>query len=123
MAKILVIDDDPHCVALLKIAFERAGHTVISATDGMSGLKKACGEFFDLIITDVLMPEKDGLEFMIELKRHKPDVKVIAVSGGGILHAEDCLKMAKVFGAQHVMQKPFDINRMLQVAQELISAA
>jgi len=122
MAKILVIDDDPECVALLQIAFEQAGYTVFSATDGMSGLKKACNDPFDLIITDVLMPEKDGLEFMIELKRHKPDVKVIAVSGGGVLHAEDCLKMAKVFGAQQVMQKPFDINRMLQVAQELISA-
>jgi len=123
MAKILVIDDDPECVALLQIAFEKTGHTVFSTSDGMSGLKKACEEFFDLIITDVLMPEKDGLELMLELRRHKPDVKVIAISGGGVLHAEDCLKMAKVFGAQQVMRKPFDINRMLQVAQEMISAA
>ncbi len=123
MAKILVIDDDPHCVALLKIAFEQAGHTVFSATDGMSGLKMACEKFFDIIITDVLMPEKDGLELLLELKRHKPDAKVIAISGGGVLRAEDCLKMAKLFGAQQVMEKPFDINRMLQVVQELISAA
>lgn len=50
-------------------------------------------------------------------------MKVIAISGGGVLHAEDCLKMAKVFGAQQVMRKPFDINQLLQVAQEMISAA
>jgi YesN/AraC family two-component response regulator len=67
------------------------------------------------------MPEKDGLELIIELKKHKPDVKVIAISGGGVLHTGDCLKMAKLFGAQHVMGKPLDINKLVQLANELIS--
>jgi len=123
MAKILVIDDDPQCVELLKIAFEQSGHTVSAATDGRSGLMAACSEAFDLIITDVLMPEKDGLELIIELKRHKPNVKVIAISGGGILHFEDCLKMAKLFGAEQVMEKPFDLKTLMKVANELISGA
>ncbi len=69
------------------------------------------------------MPEKDGFELIIELKRHKPEAKIIAISGGGVLHAEDCLKMAKLFGAQQVMQKPFDINKLVQLANELISPA
>ena len=123
MARILVIDDDPQCAPLLKTAFEQAGHTVFSATDGKSGLKTACDEAFDLIITDVLMPEKDGLELIIELKRKKPDVKVIAISGGGVLHAQDCLKMAQHFGAELVMEKPFDIKKLIQVANELITKA
>jgi CheY-like chemotaxis protein len=123
MAKILVIDDDPHCVSLLKAVFEQSGHTVFSATNGRSGLQAACTEAFDLIITDVLMPEKDGLELIIELKKHKPDVKVIAISGGGVLQFQDCLKMAKLFGAQQVLEKPFDIKKMLEVANDLISGA
>jgi DNA-binding NtrC family response regulator len=121
MAKILVIDDDPYCVSLLKIAFEQSGHTAFTATNGKIGLQAACAEPFDLIITDILMPEKDGLELIIELKKHKPDVKVIAISGGGVLHTGDCLKMAKLFGAQHVMGKPLDINKLVQLANELIS--
>jgi DNA-binding response OmpR family regulator len=121
MAKILVIDDDPYCVSLLKIALEQSGHTAFTATNGKTGLQAACDEPFDLIITDVLMPEKDGLELILELKKHKPDVKVIAISGGGVLHSEDCLKMAKLFGAQHVMGKPLDIKELVKVANELIS--
>ncbi len=123
MAKILVIDDDPYCVSLLKIAFEQSGHTAFTATNGKTGLQAACDETFDLIITDILMPEKDGLELIIELKKHKPDVKVIAISGGGVLHSEDCLKMAKLFGAQHVMGKPLDIKKLVELVNELISPA
>jgi DNA-binding NtrC family response regulator len=124
MAKILVIDDDPYCVSLLKIAFEQSGgHAAFTATNGKTGLQAACEEPFDLIITDVLMPEKDGLELILELKKHRPDVKIIAISGGGVLHSEDCLKMAKLFGAQHVMEKPLDINKLVQIANELISPA
>ena len=123
MAKILVIDDDPYCVSLLKIAFEQYGHTACTAINGKTGLQAACDEPFDLIITDVLMPEKDGLELIIELRKHKPDVKVIAISGGGVLRSEDCLKMAKLFGAQHVMGKPLEINKLVQIANELIASA
>ena len=119
MAKILAIDDDGQCSLMLKMVFEQAGHTVSTAANGKTGLKMARDEPFDLIITDVLMPEKDGLELIKELRRYKPDVQIIAISGGGVLYAEDCLKMAKLFGAQHILKKPIDVRVLLQIASEL----
>jgi DNA-binding response OmpR family regulator len=119
MAKILAIDDDEQCSLLLKTVFEQAGHTVATAADGKTGLKKARAEHFDLVITDVLMPEKDGLELIKELRCDKPDVRIVAISGGGVLYAEDCLKMARLFGAQQILKKPLDIKQLLQIAAEL----
>ena len=122
MAKILVIDDDEQCSQLLRAVFEQANHTVATACNGKSGLHMSRAGHFDLVITDVLMPEKDGLELIMELRRDNPEVKIIAISGGGVLYAEDCLKMAKLFGAQHILKKPIDIKELLQIAAELNSA-
>jgi DNA-binding response OmpR family regulator len=119
MAKILVIDDDEQCSDLLKTVFEQSGHMVATAADGKAGLKMSRAGHFDLVITDVLMPEKDGLELIKELCRDNPDVQIIAISGGGLLYAEDCLKMAKLFGAKHILKKPIDIKVLLQIAAEL----
>ena len=119
MATILVIDDDEQCSQLLRAVFEQAGHTVATAADGKAGLQMSRARHFDLVITDVLMPEKDGLELIKELRRDNPDVQIIAISGGGLLYAEDCLKMARLFGAQHILKKPLDIKELLQIASAL----
>lgn len=119
MPKILVIDDDAQCAELLQAVFEQAGHAVRTAADGKIGLNMSRSEKFDLVITDVLMPEKDGLELIKELRRDNPAVQIIAISGGGLLHAEDCLKMARLFGAQHILKKPLDMEKLLRLASEL----
>jgi DNA-binding response OmpR family regulator len=119
MANILAIDDDEQCVLLLKAVFEKAGHSVASACDGKTGMNLARAGHFDLVITDVLMPEKDGLELIKELRREKPAVQIVAISGGGVLYAEDCLKMAKLFGARHILKKPLDIKQLLEIASAL----
>lgn len=119
MARILVIDDDEQCSQLLRAVFEQAGHEVATAANGKIGLAMSRNSQFDLVITDVLMPEKDGLELIKELRRDNPEARIIAISGGGLLHAEDCLKMARLFGAQRILKKPIDVKELLQIAGEL----
>jgi DNA-binding response OmpR family regulator len=123
MAKILVIDDDEQCSQLLKQFYEQTGHAASIASDGNTGLKLARAEDFDLIITDVLMPEKDGFELIQELRRYKPEAKIIAISGGGVMHAEDCLNMARLFGAKYILRKPLNLQELLQITNELLQSS
>lgn len=120
MAKILVVDDDPECAALLEAVCQEMGHDVVSAQDGESALRKVRSEAFDVVVTDVLMPEKDGLELLREIRQELPGVKVIAISGGGLLYAEDCLRMAKTFGASQVMLKPLDVRKLQEAIKSLL---
>lgn len=121
MAKILVIDDDPDIRSLLRRILERAGYEVIDAPDGMAGtdLYRQCPT--DLVITDILMPGKSGWEAILELRTDFPDIKVIAISGGGTLGPFSYLMLAKRFGARQVMSKPIEKHRLLTTVQELLS--
>ena len=83
MAVVLVIEDDDHLRGLLRAVLERAGHTVEDAPNGAAGLKRFYSHPADVVVTDIIMPEKEGLETIIELKRDHPEVKIIAISGGG----------------------------------------
>ena len=108
MARILVIDDDASIRALLREVLEMEGHAVQDAADGDEGVRLYRKKPADLIITDVLMPEKDGVELIMELQEHYPEVRIIAMSGGGRgLDATFNLRMAKDFGALRVLAKPF----------------
>jgi YesN/AraC family two-component response regulator len=84
MANILIIDDDQQILNMLSQILKRAGYGVVEALDGKQGLKLYRENPTDLIITDIIMPEKEGLETIMELQRDFPDVKIIAISGGGI---------------------------------------
>ncbi len=121
MARILVIDDDPQIRSLLRQMLERAGYEVIDAQDGMAGINLYRESPTDLVITDILMPEKNGWEAILELRRDFPEVKVIAISGGGKLGPFSYLMMAKRFGARQVFSKPLQRNTLLAAVKELIS--
>ena len=99
MATILVIDDQAPIRALLRVALEDAGYEVLEASNGRLGLELYREKSADLIITDVVMPEMNGLELMLELTRSFLNVKVIAISGG--LESEGTLNVAKLLGARH----------------------
>ena len=121
MKRILVIDDDPIMRDTIKDILQFEGYSVADAADGKEGMELMQNEQFHMIVTDVLMPEKDGIEVIIEAKNRYPDVKVIAISGGGYISAENYLKMARDLGASATVVKPFDIdvftcevNRLLQ---------
>jgi DNA-binding response OmpR family regulator len=120
MARILVIDDDPQVREMLKQLLERAGYEVGVAPDGNAGVKINRADPAQLIITDIVMPGKEGLETIMEFRRHFPAVRIIAISGGGKIGPHDYLNTAKAMGAQKTFAKPFDLPELLSAVWELL---
>src|SRR3990167_9313467 len=115
MKSILVIDDDAQIRQMLRQVLEREGYEVVNARDGKEGIKLYRQAPTDLIITDIIMPEKEGVETIIELKRDFPDVKIIAISGGGHIDSKEYLNMAEKFGVLSTLSKPFGRKEILEV--------
>lgn len=109
MPRIMVIDDNWQLRAELCHALERAGYTVDEAGDGREALKMARKACPDVIVTDILMPNMEGLETIMEMRKIRPHVKIIAMSGGGRMKNGSFLDIAKQFGANAVLEKPFEI--------------
>jgi len=111
--KILVIDDD-HMVryALSKI-LQRNGYDVITASDGKRGMALLRDELPEVVITDIIMPEQEGIETVGLIKREHPQTKIIAISGGGRIRNVDFLEMARSLGADEVIAKPFEAEELL----------
>ena len=121
MPRILVIDDDEQIRLLLRSILEREGYEVETAADGAQGLNFFRKDPADLVITDILMPEKEGLETIRELCDEFPDAKIIAISGGGSLaHPEVYLELCKKFGALRTFQKPVDRHELVTAVREII---
>ena len=114
MARILLIEDDDSVRTMLRLTLDDFGHTVIEARNGKEGLALLEHANADLLITDILMPEKEGLEVLMELRKRHPPVKIIAISGGDYLH------MAKLMGAAKVLAKPFSTNLLIAAIDELL---
>jgi DNA-binding response OmpR family regulator len=120
MARILVVDDDIQILEMLRQTLEREGYEVIGSPDGKEGLRLYREAPTDLIITDLIMPEKEGIEMIMELRRDFPDVKIIAISGGGRVGPENYLSIAKQLGAMHTFTKPVGREELLGVVRELL---
>jgi len=120
MARILIIDDESMIRDLLVNILEREGYETITASGGKDGIKIYRENPTDLIITDLLMPEKDGIETIMELRRDFQDVKIIAMSGGGKIDPETYLEIAKTMGAIKTIEKPFNLRELLKTVQELL---
>lgn len=120
MAQVLIIDDDAGVRRVLRQLLEREGFLVAEAEDGRKGVELFRQHPADLIITDILMPEMDGVETIIMLRREFPGIKVIAMSGGGRRRAEDYLPAAHRLGAHHVIEKPFEIQPLLAAIRGLV---
>jgi CheY-like chemotaxis protein len=119
---ILLIDDDEQFRTMLSEVLRRAGYEVQEARDGAEGTKFYRDHPADLILTDLIMPEKEGLEIIQEFRRDHPKVKIIAMSGGGRHGSYDCLKIAKAFGAQQVLAKPFSHQEILETIIQVVEA-
>jgi len=117
MKKILVIDDEPSIRALLSKMLEREGFSVITAPDGKEGMKRFIREPADLVITDLIMPEKEGMEVIMELRKGSPQVPVIAISGGGRNTPESYLNTAKLLGASAILIKPVQKEKLLEAVR------
>lgn len=123
MARILVIDDDRMVRETLKIILTAAGHEVSLANDGKEGLKALATVQPQLIITDILMPEKEGVETIQDLRQIVPNLPIIAISGGGRVGNMSFLKVAQHFGANRTFAKPFEPEEILGAVSDLLKAA
>jgi CheY-like chemotaxis protein len=120
MAKILVFDDEPSILLMIKKMLEKAGHEVDVALNGKEGMTIFEKNKPDLLITDIIMPEKEGLETIFELRRKYPDLKIIAISGGGRIGPDGYLPGAKLLGANAAFTKPLIPKEFLQTVSDLL---
>jgi len=118
MVRILVIDDHTEFLGVLRKSLELMGHEVVCASDGRAGLRSFFkGPAFDLVITDVVMPEMEGLETLLALKRHSPGLKVVVMSGGGRVSPDEYLQIAVKLGADRTLKKPFSHQELRTVVR------
>ena len=113
MATILVADDEDLVRNTLRIMLEDAGHVVLQARDGRMAVEVAKIQSIDVIFCDIIMPEQEGIQTIAEIRRLRPQTKIIAISGGGRTHNFDYLNLAEQVGATRVLRKPFSKKAML----------
>jgi two-component system chemotaxis response regulator CheY len=121
MTKILVIDDDAIVRMTVEHILRDAGYEVLTAENGLRGMAVFCSEQPDLVITDILMPEQEGIQTIAEMRKAKPDAKIIAISGGGHGGKVDFLSMARALGAMDVVPKPFDLDQLLAIVENCLA--
>ena len=118
MARILVVDDDQPTRVALRVALGSAGHEVIEASSGHEGIRLYCEHPADIVLLDLVMPEKDGFETIRELRRNFPDVRVIAISA----HGQHYLQIAEGLGAVGMLAKPFKPEEVLEAVREALAS-
>jgi CheY-like chemotaxis protein len=114
MAKILLVDDDPMVRETVRQILIADDHLVTLAEDGRKAVEIFRNAEFDLVITDIIMPEKDGIEIITELRRTRPAVRILAISGGGRMGNTDFLRIAERLGATAAVAKPFDPDELIE---------
>jgi DNA-binding NtrC family response regulator len=119
MASILIIDDNAALREVLRVGLETAGHTVREMRNGRDGIRAFRKEPSDLVITDIYMPERDGLELIEALRRTHPHVKILAMSGAS--GTMDYLNRARRLGAAMVIRKPFEMPALLKTVRDLLA--
>jgi len=123
MARILVVDDEPLVCEMLQVFLSRVGHHVVIAHDGKRAIHAIEDGPIDLVIADIVMPEKDGLEIITQLKTDRPGLKVIAISGGSRIGNFDFLSMAKALGACATFYKPLDNRELLGAVERCLAGS
>jgi CheY-like chemotaxis protein len=113
MARILVVDDDSAIRDVARVLLERAGHTVYTAGDGEAAMSSLASRPVDVVLIDIMMPRKEGLETIIELKQQHPEIIVFAMSASGANRGHDFLQTAAKFGADGIIRKPFSADQLL----------
>ncbi|MFO7660273.1 MAG: response regulator [Candidatus Cloacimonadaceae bacterium] len=122
MAKILVIEDDNSFRNVLVTMLERAGYEVLQAENGTQAVRHCSEGSPDLVLTDIIMPDKEGLETIQELLGLCPNLKIIAMSGGGRFGPNSYLPLAEKLGAKKTLQKPFMRDELLSAISEVLNA-
>jgi CheY-like chemotaxis protein len=120
MAHILVVDDNPQLLGAMEKILERDGHTTQLAGDGNAALRLANSGTPDLVLTDMYMPDADGIEMILALKRTCPQTRIVAMSGGGYLARDSILAVARRLGAHAILTKPFSHTELIAAVDEAL---
>jgi DNA-binding NtrC family response regulator len=120
MANVMVIDDDVAVRGIIAKMLERDGHTVTEVEDGKRALRYFAGEPADLVISDVYMPEMDGIEFLMRLREAFPETRIIMMSGGGVIPMDEVLEASTLLGAVGSLQKPIDMAQLRAAVAEAL---
>lgn len=118
--RVLIIDDDELMRTTLEAILGTAGYETATAANGRRGLDWLERNTADLVITDIYMPEQEGIETIIELRQKHPAIKVVAISGGGETGAPSMLEFAEKLGAMRALHKPFTVDQVIGLVQELL---
>ncbi len=119
-SRILLVDDDDGLRTALRRALEHENYVVLEASNGRQAVERLEATSVDLVITDIIMPDSEGIELVMTLHRTQPELPVIAISGGGNWTPEFHLSIAKKAGALHVFEKPFAVDELLKKVGELL---
>lgn len=123
MAYILVIDDDPQILEIFKRFLETEGHSVVTAGNGQEGMDIFRNDQADLIVIDMVMPVKDGLQTIMQLEKEFPGLKAIAISGGGIIGPDRYLALAKCIGIKQTLAKPISKEQLINAVNDVLEMA
>jgi two-component system cell cycle response regulator CpdR len=122
MPRILIVDDERDIRKMLRELLEFHGYEVVEAEDGRAGIRVADETLPHLIITDIIMPEQEGLSTIRELKKKRPLTKIIAISGGGLFVSVNYLDLARKLGADRVFSKPLEFEPLLQAIRQMLGS-
>lgn len=122
MRQVLVIDDEPDIREGLAEMLESSGYRVTIAANGREGLRLYKEGRFDLVITDIIMPDQEGIETIRAIRKQGGDAKIIAMSGGGLVDPLGYLSMARKLGADRIFEKPLDFDDLLAAMSQLLAA-
>jgi CheY-like chemotaxis protein len=122
VAKLLVVDDEEAVRMMLKLMLEKDSHDVITAENGIQAVNCLRKQTLDIVILDIIMPDKEGFETIAEIRRDYPSLKIIAISGGGSIGATSYLKLAKTLGAHLTMEKPIRKEELKAAIRQLVPA-
>jgi CheY-like chemotaxis protein len=120
MPGVLIVEDDKELREMLKMSLLRSGFTVLEAGNGKEAITHFKPLLTDLVVTDLIMPEEDGLKVVIKLRELKPSIKIIAISGGGKVGPGSYLNLAKALGADAIYSKPFSVNELTAKIEQLL---
>jgi CheY-like chemotaxis protein len=121
MAVVVVVDDDPTIQMIAAELLQEGNHAVVSAADGEEALRVLAAMRVDLVVMDMLMPNKDGLETIIEARELYPDLRILAISSGGRVGVGDLLRMARLFGADETYVKPLRLDTFAGTVDRLLA--
>jgi DNA-binding NtrC family response regulator len=121
MARILLIDDEPDLLDVMRKALCNASHDVTAVNNGSRVVRGDTGVNFDVVVTDIIMPETEGIEVLTYLKEHNPEIRIVAISGGGTIGANFHLHVAERLGAFRTLGKPFPLCALVRAVDDALS--